>query len=58
MTGNNGHETNIADVVPLTDDYPYKWALIADKGYQVATKMVRVVHPVKQSKTDLYLERM
>ena len=52
-----GHETNIPDVGPLIDDYPDKWDLFTDKGYQGATEMVRVVHPVKLSKTELYLGR-
>ena len=45
-----GDESSVADVGPLSDDFPGKWAVLADKGYQGATKMLRVVHSVKRIK--------
>ena len=40
----------MADVGPLSDDFPGKWEVLADKGYQGATEMLKIVHPVKRIK--------
>ena len=42
-------EHEIPDAYKLYEKYPDLWAVLVDKGYYGATKLVRAIHPKKKT---------